>query len=245
MIEDGLIIVPAYNEAEVIESTLKELKEYAQNILVVDDGSTDQTYEQAKSQGVLVLQHPTNLGYASALKTGFLYGLRHTAYNYFLTFDADGQHPPAFLEKVIQPLRDDEADFVIGSRYLEPAEFKHPFLRKAGSRLFSFFTSLLISQKITDPTSGMVGLNRRVAKIFLSEFFPLDFPDADVVIMLARMGFKIKEVPVEMRASKRKGSMHSGMVKPIYYFFKMSTSMIHFALRRDLKEKRRELESVF
>jgi len=90
-----------------------------------------------------------------------------------------------------------------------------------------------------------VGLNRRVAKIFLSEFFPLDFPDADVVIMLARMGFKIKEVPVEMRASKRRGSMHSGVVKPIYYFFKMSTSMIHFALRRDLKEKRRELESVF
>jgi len=245
MIEDGLIIVPAYNEAGVIESTLKELKNYARNILVVDDGSTDHTSELAKNLGVLVLRHPANLGYASALKTGFLYGLRYTFYDYFLTFDADGQHHPAFLERIIESLRNGEADFVIGSRYLEPAKVKHPVVRRAGSRVFAFFTSLLVAQKITDPTSGMVGLNRRVAKIFLSEFFPLDFPDADVVIMLARMGFKIKEVPVEMRASKRRGSMHSGVVKPIYYFFKMSTSMIHFALRRDLKEKRRELESVF
>ena len=244
MIEDALVIVPAYNESEVIERTLQELTNYARHILVVDDGSTDDTFLKARKFGIELIRHSVNLGYGSALKTGFIYGLRKTSFPYFITFDADGQHNPKYLEDLLKPLQNNQADYVIGSRYLQPRNISIAFARRAGSWFFASLTSLLIKKKITDPTSGLVALNRSVAKVFTSKFFPLDFPDADVLIMLDKMGFKIKEVPVQMRASQRKGSMHSGIFKPIYYFLKMGVSIVHFVLRTDLKEKRRELESV-
>jgi hypothetical protein len=162
-----------------------------------------------------------------------------------LTFDADGQHDPALLESLTAPLRKGESDYVLGSRFLERGSSSAPAARKLGSKIFSIATSALIRQKITDPTSGMLGLSRGVAKIFLSKFFPLDFPDADVLIMLSRMGYRIQEVPVRMREARRPGSMHAGILKPSYYLAKMSVSMAHFSLRRDLKEKRKEIESVF
>jgi len=245
MIEDALVIVPAFNEAAVIGDTLAELKKIAGKVLVIDDGSKDDTGDQAKNSGAEVLRHSANLGYGAALKTGFSYGLRYSKMSYFLAFDADGQHDPAFLESLLAPLRKGQADYVIGSRFLEQDTSAAPVSRKVGSKIFSLATSALIKEKITDPTSGMIALTRGVARVFASKFFPLDFPDADVLIMLSRMGFQIKEVPVRMRPAKRPGSMHSGLLKPAYYLAKISLSMVHFALRRDLKEKRREIESVY
>jgi len=245
MIESALVIVPAYNEAEVIEQTLEELKHYARHIVVVDDGSIDDTKEKAEKMGVKVLRHCTNFGYGGALKTGFGYGLRYFQIPYFISFDADGQHDPFYLEHLLKPLLKNEVDYVLGSRFIgtEPSEIA--LARKLGSKIFGITTSAILGQKISDPTSGMIALNRKVAKIFTSKFFPLDFPDADVLIMLKRMGFRIKEVGVKMRKSRRAGSMHSGIIKPVYYLAKMSVSMIHFTLRGDLKEKRREIEGVF
>lgn len=243
--ESALVIVPAYNEAEVIEQTLEELRRYARQIVVVDDGSMDDTKEKAEKMGVKVLRHCANFGYGGALKTGFSYGLRYFQVPYFISFDADGQHDPSYLENLLEPLLEDEADYVLGSRFIgtEPSEIA--LARRLGSKIFSIGTSAILGQKISDPTSGMIALNRKVAKIFTSKFFPLDFPDADVLIMLNRMGFRIKEIGVKMRRSRRAGSMHSGIIKPAYYLAKMSLSMIHFTLRRDLKEKRREIESAF
>lgn len=244
MNEDALIIVPAFNEASMIEETLAELKNFANKIVVVDDGSQDDTSNRAKKAGVILLRHSANLGYGAALKTGFSYALRYEKEPFLVTFDADGQHDARFISSLLEPLRKNQADYVIGSRFLGKSLSSVPLPRKIGSRIFGFCTTALVRQKITDPTSGMLGLTRKVAKIFLSNLFPLDFPDADVLIMLNRMGFRLMEVPVVMRPARRAGGMHSGVLKPAYYLAKMSLSMLHFALRRDLKEKRKELENV-
>ena len=244
MIEDTLIIVPAFNEGAVIAETLAEIKEFASTVLVINDGSKDDTAQKAAAAGAIVLSHATNLGYGATLKTGFTYALRYSEEPYLITFDADGQHDPKFLELLLEPLRGGDADYVLGSRFLSGETVSTPVARKIGSGVFSIATSLLTGKKITDPTSGMLALTRNVAKIFTSKFFPLDFPDADVLIMLNRMGYSIREVPVKMHPSRRHGSMHAGIFKPAYYILKMSVSMIHFALRWDLKEQRRKMESA-
>jgi len=244
LIEDALIIIPAFNEAAVIEDTLAGVKKFAAHALVVNDGSGDDTARRASRAGAIVLSHAANLGYGATLKTGFTYALRHRQEPYLITFDADGQHDPSFLESLLSPLRKGAADYVIGSRFLAGPAPSTPVARKIGSRLFSLAASAVTGLKITDPTSGMLALTRNVAKVFASNLFPLDFPDADVLIMLSRMGYSICEAPVKMHPAKRPGSMHAGVLKPAYYICKMSVSMVHFALRRDLKALRREMENA-
>jgi glycosyltransferase involved in cell wall biosynthesis len=245
MIDDALVIIPAFNEESVIEETLAELHKFACKAIVVNDGSRDETAARAKKAGATVLTHAANLGYGAALKTGFTFALRYYKEPYLMAFDADGQHDPAFLQPLLDPLRAGGTDYAIGSRFLSGVSKTTPAARKIGSRVFSIATSAVIGQKITDPTSGMIALTRGVAKVFASKFFPFDYPDADVLIMLSRMGFRIREVPVVMRAARRPGSMHAGLLRPAYYIMKMGVSMVHFALRRDLKEQRKEMESEY
>jgi len=240
LIDDALVVVPAYNEADVIGETLAELCKVAAHVLVVDDGSNDDTAERAMEEGAEVLRLPINLNYGGALQAGFRYALRKTRLPHAVTFDADGQHDPAYMERVLAPIRQGTADYVLGSRYLEPSGRAHSFSRQAGARLFAAATSAALGKRITDPTTGMTAMTREVARVFLSDLFPQDFPDADVLIMLDRMGFVIQEVPVRMRRSRSGRSMHAGLMRPLYYTLKMSVSMIHLLSRRDLPERRKE-----
>jgi len=244
MIEDALIIIPAFNEAAVLGETLRELRGQARHLLVVDDGSQDQTAAVARASGAKCLRLFTNLNYGGALQAGFRYALRKTDFPYFLTFDADGQHDPASLPGLLQPLQEGRADYVLGSRFLAGRPDDLPLPRRVGIRLFAAAASRVLGQRITDPTTGLLGAGRETARMFLSPLFPQDYPDADVLIMLGRMGFRILEVPVVMRPSRRKGSMHGGVLRPAYYLAKMSTSMIHLAARGDLLQKRREANLV-
>ncbi len=244
MIDDALIVVPAFNEEPVISGTLAELAAVAPRVLVVDDGSRDDTARAAGDSGALVLRLATNLNYGGALQAGFRYAIRHTDFPFICTFDADGQHDPACLSSLLGPLRKGEADYVLGSRYLAPGSHKAPLARQAGARLFAAAASMALHRLITDPTTGMIAMTREVAKVLLSELFPQDYPDADVVIMLDRMGFNIAEVPVTMRPSGSGRSMHAGVIRPLYYMAKMSVSMLHLGTRRDLKKKRKEAQSA-
>ena len=242
MIEDACIIMPAYNEAGVIRETLSELLKVAPNVLVVDDGSDDGTREAARAMGVDGLRLATNLNYGGALQAGFRYALKRATSPFFITFDADGQHDPAYLEALLTPLREGRADYVIGSRYLREGPSALSYPRELGIRLFARAASWAIRRRITDPTSGLTALTREVAQVFLSELFPQDYPDADVIIMLSRMGFRLAEVPITIRPSRSGKSMHGGVLKPMYYIAKMSVSMIHLATRGDLREKRKEAQ---
>jgi glycosyltransferase involved in cell wall biosynthesis len=205
-------------------------------ILIVDDGSRDKTRQKAEAEGVKVITHPYNLGYGAGLQTGYQYALR-MGYEAIVQMDGDGQHDPSFIPDLIAVIQKREADISIGSRFLKgdresgPSIYRAPLIRKLGMKLFRTITSLLIHQKVTDSTSGYQAMNRKVLEWVSGEQFPVDYPDADVIIMLHRAGFRIKEVPVRMFENPDKASMHSGW-KPLYYVFKMFLSIGVTLLRK-------------
>lgn len=228
---ETLIIIPAHNEEKGISGIISAIKNFSTDfdILVVDDGSTDRTARLAMAAGARLLSLPFNMGYGVALQTGFKYAIRND-YEYAVQMDADGQHEPRFIERLLEVVVKGESDIAIGSRFLEGG-YQTQFFRRMGMLVFGGLASAIIRQKITDPTSGFQALNRKVIEFYASDFYPVDYPDADVIIMLHRAGLKIKEVPVKMYPSVEKKSMHSGL-KPIYYIFKMFLSILVTLLRR-------------
>jgi len=227
-----VIIMPAYNEAGRIASTIAGIRKFSgADIIVVNDGSTDDTVAEAKEAGADVINLPFNLGYGAALQTGFKYALKKK-YEFAVQMDADGQHDPSSILPLIKPVINDEIDIVIGSRFLDKGNYKAPLVRRMGMYFFGFITSILTGRKITDPTSGFQALNKKVMEFYASKAYPFDYPDADVLIMLHRKGFRFKEVPVIMH-NAAKPSMHGGIIKPLYYIFKMLLSIFMTLLRKE------------
>jgi glycosyltransferase involved in cell wall biosynthesis len=234
-----LVIIPAYNEERKIASVIRGVKDHLPlaKVLIVDDGSDDKTRRVAIEADAQVLSHPINLGYGAALQTGYKFALEK-GYEAIVQMDGDGQHDPSFVPELLGVIQRGEADIVIGSRFLKAGAtiwageiYQAPFIRKLGMMVFGTITSLIIQQKITDSTSGYQAMNRRALKWVSSDKFPWDYPDADVIIMLHRAGFRIKEVPVRMFENQGRKSMHSGW-KPIYYVFKMFLSIMVTLMRK-------------
>lgn len=226
-----VIIIPAYNEEALITTTIADIKKNIDaDIIVVNDGSGDETADKARNAGANVLEHPFNLGYGAALQTGFMYALAH-GYDYAVQIDADGQHDATFIHKVLEPVISGEVDIAIGSRFTS-GNYRAPFLRRLGMVLFATITSLITGKKITDSTSGFQALNKKVMSFYASRTYPSDYPDADVIIMLHRKGYKFKEVPVVMYESSSKVSMHGGL-RPLFYIFKMTLSIFVTLLREE------------
>jgi glycosyltransferase involved in cell wall biosynthesis len=233
-----LVIMPAYNEeaniTRVIENVCGCVPDV--DILVVDDGSTDSTVYLAKAAGAEVVSHPFNLGYGVACQTGFKYAWRYN-YDYVVQMDTDGQHEPRCIPDLLAAVQDPAVDIVLGSRWLGLAEYKGPLLRKFGKFFFGFLASLLTQYQVTDPTTGFQALTRQVVHFYCTNAYPVDYPDADVIIMLDRAGFRIKEVPVIMYRDESGQSMHAGLLRPIYYGMKMMMS-IAMTLLRDNRNQR-------
>ena len=239
----SLAIIPAYNECEMIGTVISKIRTAAEDleILVIDDGSTDKTAQCAKAVGAKVVRLSSNMGYGVALQTGFKYAYER-GYDVLVQLDGDGQHDPAYIPDMLKVVVSGEADLVLGSRFLNKTapdgspmvQYKTGQARKLGILLFSFLTSKLIGFKVTDPTSGYLAFNKRVMAFFTQDFFPCDFPDADVLVMLHRAGFKIKEFPMIMSKRENGKSMHDG-IKPVYYVFKMLLSMFMTLLRNKPK----------
>jgi len=234
-----LVVIPAYNEEGKIASVIQGVKKSfsGMDVLVVDDGSSDETPHQATEAGAKVILHPFNLGYGTALQTGYRYALKE-GYEVLVQMDGDGQHDPSSIQELLGVIQRGEADMVIGSRFLKTKPtagsgkiYQASFIRRLGMRVFGTITSLIVQQKITDSTSGYQAMNHRVLEWVSSDKFPWDYPDADVIIMLHRAGFRIKEVPVHMFENQNKKSMHSGW-KPIYYVFKMLLSIMVTLMRK-------------
>lgn len=221
--------MPAFNEAGRIRRALQEVRSQVKgDLLVVDDGSSDDTAAEARRGGARVAVHAVNLGYGAALQTGYRYALRH-GYDAVLQLDADGQHAPASIPRLIAGLSG--ADVVVGSRFLDEGSYRPPLARRLGMWLFGLVASALCGQRITDPTSGFQAVSREALRFYAHERYPVDYPDADVLAMVVRSGLRLAEVPVRMLASSDGKSMHGGLIKPLYYVFRMSLALLLVPLR--------------
>jgi len=228
---DFVIIIPAYNEEGRIRDTISGIRRLSDaRIVVVNDGSHDRTSEEAVLAGAIVVELPFNLGYGAALQTGYQYALR-TGYAYAVQMDADGQHDPSYITALMHAVQGRDIDVVIGSRFLGEGEYRPTAIKKIGMVFFRILASLLTGQKVTDPTSGFQALNLRAMQFYASDAYPVDFPDADVLVMLHRRGMQFREIPVKMYPSTKKKAMHSGTV-PTYYLFKMILSIVVTLLRK-------------
>jgi glycosyltransferase involved in cell wall biosynthesis len=230
-----LTIIPAFNEAETISQVVSGVREAIpdSDILVINDGSSDSTASLAKKAGARVVHLPFNMGYGVALQTGYKYALKK-GYHYIVQLDGDGQHDPHYIKALLEVVTSGKVDIAIGSRFSKNNKnhtYRAGWIKRAGILVFSSITSIIIGQPVSDPTSGYQAINRKVAQLYASEVYPWDYPDADVIIMLYRAGFRIKEVPVVMHQKSNKKSMHSG-IKPLYYIFKMFLSIFLTLLRK-------------
>lgn len=225
-----LVVIPAFNEARSVGRVVAGVRKVLPqaDMLVVDDGSRDDTADCARSAGSQVVSLPFNLGYGVALQTGYKYALAR-GYDFVLQMDADGQHEAGDLPALLEVVRSGRADVAVGSRFLNNQNYRPPFARRMGMRLFAAIASLITQTHVTDPTSGFQALNRRVVQYYASPAYPVDYPDADVLIMLHNAGFRFVEVPVTMYSGDRK-SMHGG-IGPVYYVFKMLLSILMVMLR--------------
>jgi hypothetical protein len=236
--KDTLIIIPVYNEEKNILRVIEDIKKrtYEMDILVVNDGSSDNTQSVLQLSGAKVINLPYHLGYGVALQTGYKYALEK-GYDYVVQMDGDGQHNPSSIEDLLRGVKSGDVDVAIGSRFLSNKKYKTSFPRKLGMKLFGSLASLIMRQRVTDPTSGFQALNKKVIKFYTSDVFPCDYPDADAIIMLHRAGFVIREVPVIMHYDSQTKSMHRGL-GVCYYIFKMFLSIFVNVLReKRIKEE--------
>ncbi len=217
-----LVIIPALNEARSITRVVEAVRgaDGALDILVIDDGSHDETATLARQAGAQVASHPFNLGYGAALQTGYKWALAHD-YSYVVQLDADGQHDPAFLPRLLEPLHQGTADLVIGSRFLTDSGYRMDAARNAGRLFLQRLLRAFGGPRIADPTSGLQALRRPVIEFCCRDFYPSDFPDIDVLLVLHRRGFRLVEVPVTMAPSPAgRKTMHAGL-KALYYPYKI------------------------
>ena len=188
--------LPAYNEEKNIAKIIVQLKKVADQIIVCDDGSTDLTSRIAESLGAIVIKHPKNLGYGSAIRSIFLKS-REINSDVLVTIDADGQHKIEDIEKVAKPVVDGQADVSIGSRFLDKHD-NAPKYRKLGINIITKVTNSSLSEKITDAQSGFRAYNNKV----LQGLTPSDSGmgiSTEILIKSSNLGFKIAEVPTEIQ----------------------------------------------
>ena len=188
--------IPAYNEEKNIAKIIVQLKKMADQIIVCDDGSTDSTSTIAKSLGAIVINHPKNLGYGSAIKSIFLRAREINA-DMLVTIDADGQHKIEDVQSIIKPIVDGHADISIGSRFLKEGDGV-PNYRKLGIKVITKVTNSSLSDKITDAQSGFRAYNKKV----LQSLTPSDSGmgiSTEILIKSSNLGLKIAEVPTEIQ----------------------------------------------
>jgi glycosyltransferase involved in cell wall biosynthesis len=234
----ALVLLPAFNESARIGHVLGGIRAAAPaaDVLVVDDGSADDTAAVARAAGARVVRLPFNLGAGVAAQTGYKFAVRE-GYDCVVQLDSDGQHEPADIPRLLAVLATGEADVAIGSRFLAGADYRAGTLRRAGMGLFGLLARLLTGVRFSDVTSGFRAFSRDVVRFVATEWYPTDYADADVLITLRRAGFRLKEVPVRMYPRAGGVSMHAGL-RPVYYVFKMLLSVALAPLRHEAAERK-------
>ncbi len=218
--EKILVIIPAYNEEATVHRVAREVRDFVPeaDVLVVNDGSTDRTSEEAKKSGVTVLDLPFNLGIGGAMQAGYRYAFEK-GYDLAVQVDGDGQHDPREIQKLIDSMRLRGLDLAIGSRFVGNSEYRPSTMRRVGISILSRVISVLVGQKIGDPTSGFRAANRRAIELFAFNY-PQDYPEPEVLVLLKRSGLKMGEVAVEMN-HRTCGASSITRSRSLYYVAKV------------------------
>ena len=224
-----LIVIPAWNEEACIADVVREVRGELPGVgvLVVDDGSTDHTAAIAAEAGATVARLPYNLGVGGAMRLGYRYGHEH-GYDVVVKVDADGQHDPRYVPKLIDAL--DEADFVIGARFAGEGDYTVKGPRKWAMMMLSTVLSWFGRTRLTDTTSGFVAANRRTVEL-LAHWYPVEYlgDTIEVLVRLMRNRYKVRQVPVTMRLRQAGIPSHSPIKSTIYLcraFFILALSMV-------------------
>ena len=194
-----LIIVPAYNEQDALGATLRSIREVYPRVpvVVIDDGSTDATAQVALDCGVELLRLPYHLGLGGAVQTGYRFAFQH-GFERVVRVDADGQHLPAEIPKMLEEMTQGDCDMVTGSRFLENNGYPTRYLRRAGGVIFAWILIPVLGRRLSDPTSGFIAVNRRTLEVF-SHSYPLEYPEIEALVVLMRKALRFREVAVKMR----------------------------------------------
>ena len=221
-----LVIIPAFNEGKNIFDLVTRIQTlYPEfDLVVINDGSTDNTASEVRRSGAMLLTLPCNMGYGIAIQTGYKLAFQQ-GYEYLIQIDGDGQHEPRCIQKIHDELLRDRADLILGSRFAGEVKYKPELVRRIGMSLFRWIVNRITYLHLSDVTTGFQGMNRKVLQEFVQDSFPFDYPDADVIIMAHKKGQRIKEVPVTVYPNKEGKSMHATFYTSCVYVLQMFISL--------------------
>lgn len=225
-----LILIPAYNEAvsiaQVIERARHQLP--GADVLVINDGSSDDTGALAEAAGAYVLHLHYNVGIGAGVQTGFRFAAMQ-GYDIVIRNDGDGQHDAQEMQAMLKALDSSGVDMVIGSRYVEDRGYRGSSMRRLGSLILAQLISGIIRQAVTDPTSGFIACNRR-AILLCAQVYPHDYPEPESIVILHRAGLRLTEIPVTMH--DRAGGVSSiTALRSAYYMVKVILAILVGLLR--------------
>ena len=236
------IIVPCFNEQDNIVSVIDDIinntpKGEDWQAIVVNDCSTDETYARLHADGrAVILDLPCNLGVGAAVQTGFKYAWENN-FDFALKFDGDGQHMAEYIPALLEVLKNDQADFAVGSRFVDNSNqgFKSTQLRRVGIRFFRFLIKAVCGYMPSDPTSGFRAYNRKALQFATRHYPSFDYPEPEELVLMKKNNFRIKDIFVEMR--ERQGGVSSiSLRRGIYYMFKVGFAILMVASRPKEKE---------
>lgn len=226
-----LVIIPAYNEGESIENTIKNIMEHADGFdyIVINDCSTDDTLEILQRNHFNYIDLPINLGIGGAVQMGYYYAYKNH-YDLAVQVDGDGQHDAAFLNVMADTLEKNQVNMVIGSRFIEKQGFQSSFARRMGINYFTGLIRMFTGKKVTDPTSGLRMIDKDVIALF-AKSYPKDYPEPESVVTILNRNMKVLEIPVIMK--ERQGGVSSiNPSKSVYYMIKVSLAIIMEMIRK-------------
>ena len=227
-----LVALPALNEGRNIARAVRRIRELLPqvDVLVINDGSSDDTTAEAQSAGAQVLELPFNLGIGAAVQAGFQFARAHD-YDIVLRNDGDGQHAAEANIELLARLEAGDVDVVVGSRFIDAqGDYGTPIPRRLGSAILARLLSVIIDQRVTDPTSGCAAFNRRAIKLF-ADAYPHDYPEPETIVMLHRSGLRQVEAPVKM-IPRQHGDSSITPLRSVYYMIKVILAILINLLRR-------------